>query len=145
MQKVIILTEEEYEELLSKQQEPSTKLREINKNLSQQYDKLREEKVTEVSANLTSPFKVEDNTLNFSTKEDFVSFFNHTASKQDINRPSLMKTDADVFNFLTHMCTCWNFNLPFKDVKALKSFRVSLVKTGMYSVDKNNRLRKVSS
>ena len=137
-EQIWILSNEEYNELLNAQQEPSKRLRETNQRLAKQYDELKACKAEEVIKTFTSPFKVKDNILEFCTKADFVAFFNYMASKQGVIKPSLMKTDAMVFDRLQDICLPWDFEMPFKDIKVLKSYRVSLVKSGMYILNNNN-------
>jgi len=140
--KQIVLTEEEYENLLKVQDEPNEQLRATNKALAEKYDALKESKAQEIVYDFKSPFKVEDNTLDFTTKEDFVAFYNHLSLKQEMSRPPLMKIDQLMFDFITDLAEVWVFQPPFKDVRVLKSFRVSLVKSGMYILRRNNTLEK---
>ena len=100
MIKQIVLTEEEYDELLKVKEQPNNQLRATNKALSEKYDQLKASKVNEELTNFKSPFKVKDNILDFTTKGDFVAFYNNQVTKQDSNRPSLMKVDLEVFKFI---------------------------------------------
>ena len=139
----IVLTEEEYDELLKVKEKPNDQLRATNKALAEKYDQLKTDKINVKLSDFKSPFKVEDNILDFTTKGDFVSFYNNIVIKQDSNRPSLMKIDLEVFEFIKNLAEVWSFDLPFKDVKVLKTYRVTLVKSGLYTLNRNNTLSKV--
>ena len=129
-----ILTEEEYQALLTVQTEPDELLRETNLALKKKLDeaetKLKQGAFDNIK--IETPFRVVNESLCLNTATDFVVMYNSLAY------PSLTESDLAVFSFLTHVSTVFNYEVQFTDVSKLKAYRVSLQKKGLYKPIKVN-------
>ena len=135
-----ILTEEEYEALLTVQTEPDELLRETNTQLKKKLDeaeaKLKQGSFDNVK--LDSPFIVVNNKLCFRSATDFIVMYNNVADT------TLTQSDLVMFNQLTHVAQLFNLYCQFDDTKQLKAHRVSLQKKSLCTpikVDGRNYLQ----
>ena len=135
-----ILTEEEYQALLTVQTEPDELLRETNKQLKSKLDKA-EAKLKQGSFDnikLDSPFLVVNNKLCLRSTTDFIVMYNNVAAS------TLTQSDLVMFNHLTHVAQFFNLDCQFTDTKQLKAHRVSLQKKNLCTpikVDGRNYLQ----
>ena len=134
MTKQIVLTEEEYQDLLKVKQSPDDLLRETNLALKKRLDEC-ESKLKQGSFDnirIETPFRVTNESLCINSPTDFVIMYNSLAY------PSLTESDSAVFSFLKHLSTVFNYKLQFDDASKLKAYRVSLQKKGLYKPIKVN-------
>lgn len=135
-----ILTEEEYQALLTVQSKPDDLLRETNKQLKSKLDEA-EAKLKQGSfdnAKLDSPFIVVNNKLCLRSATDFIIMYNNVAYM------TLTQSDICMFNQLTHVAQLFNLDCQFADTKQLKAHRVSLQKKNLCTpikVDERNYLQ----
>ena len=133
-QPTYILTEEEYQALLTVQSEPDELLRETNLALKKKLDeaetKLKQGAFDNIR--IETPFRVVNESLCLNTATDFVVMYNSLAY------PSLTESDLAVFSFLKHVSRVFNYQVHFEDVSKLKAYRVSLQKKGLYKPIKVN-------
>lgn len=135
-----ILTEEEYQALLTVQSKPDDLLRETNKQLKSKLDEA-EAKLKQGSfdnAKLDSPFIVINNKLCLRSATDFIVMYNNVADT------TLTQSDICMFNQLTHVAQLFNLECQFTDTKQLKAHRVSLQKKNLCTpikVDGRNYLQ----
>ena len=135
-----ILTEEEYQALLTVQTEPDELLRETNKQLKSKLDeaeaKLKQGSFDNIK--LDSPFIVVNNKLCLRSATDFIVMYNNVADT------TLTQSDLVMFNQLTHIAQLFNLDCQFADTKQLKAHRVSLQKKNLCTpikVDGRNYLQ----
>ena len=135
-----ILTEEEYQALLTVQSKPDDLLRETNKQLKSKLDeaeaKLKKGSFDNIK--LDSPFIVVNNTLCLRSATDFIVMYNNVADT------TLTQSDLVMFNQLTHVAQLFNLYCQFDDTKQLKAHRVSLQKKNLCTpikVDGRNYLQ----
>ena len=135
-----ILTQEEYEALLTVQTEPDELLRETNTQLKKKLDeaeaKLKQGSFDNVK--LDSPFIVVNNKLCLRSATDFIVMYNNIADT------TLTQSDLVMFNQLTHVAQLFNLDCQFDDTKQLKAHRVSLQKKNLCTpikVDGRNYLQ----
>ena len=128
MTKQIVLTEEEYQALLTVQTKPDELLRETNLALKKKLDeaetKLKQGAFDNVR--IETPFRVVNESLCLNTPTDFVVMYNSLA------KSNLTDSDLSVLSFLKHLATTFNYQVQFADVSKLKAYRVSLQKKGLY-------------
>ena len=135
-----ILTEEEYQALLTVQSKPDELLRETNKQLKSKLDeaeaKLKQGSFDNIK--LDSPFIVVNNKLCLRSATDFIVMYNNVADT------TLTQSDLVMFNQLTHAAQLFNLYCQFDDTKQLKAHRVSLQKKNLCTpikVDGRNYLQ----
>ena len=135
-----ILTEEEYQALLTVQTEPDELLRETNTQLKKKLDeaeaKLKQGSFDNIK--LDSPFIVVNNKLCLRSATDFIIMYNHIAGT------TLTESDLVMFNQLTYTAQFFNLDCQFDDTKQLKAHRVSLQKKNLCTpikVDGRNYLQ----
>ena len=135
-----ILTEEEYEALLTVQTEPDELLRETNTQLKKKLDeaeaKLKQGSFDNIK--LDSPFIVVNNKLCLRSATDFIIMYNNIADT------TLTQSDLVMFNQLTAVANLFNLYCQFDDTKQLKAHRVSLQKKNLCTpikVDGRNYLQ----
>ena len=135
-----ILTEEEYQALLTVQSEPDELLRETNTQLKKKLDeaeaKLKQGSFDNIK--LDSPFIVVNNKLCLRSATDFIVMYNNIADT------TLTQSDLVMFNQLTHVANLFNLYCQFDDTKQLKAHRVSLQKKNLCTpikVDGRNYLQ----
>ena len=135
-----ILTEEEYQALLTVQAEPDELLRETNAQLKKKLDeaeaKLKQGSFDNIK--LDSPFIVVNNKLCLRSATDFIIMYNNVADT------TLTQSDLVMFNQLTAVANLFNLYCQFDDTKALKAHRVSLQKKNLCTpikVDGRNYLQ----
>ena len=135
-----ILTEEEYQALLTVQSKPDELLRETNTQLKKKLDeaeaKLKQGSFDNIK--LDSPFIVVNNTLCLRSATDFIIMYNNVADT------TLTQSDLVMFNQLTHVAQLFNLDCQFADTKQLKAHRVSLQKKNLCTpikVDGRNYLQ----
>ena len=135
-----ILTEEEYQALLTVQSKPDELLRETNTQLKKKLDeaeaKLKQGSFDNIKLN--SPFIVVNNKLCLRSATDFIVMYNNVAGK------TLTQSDLVMFNQLTHVAQLFNLYCQFDDTKQLKAHRVSLQKKNLCTpikVDGRNYLQ----
>ena len=135
-----ILTEEEYQALLTVQAEPDELLRETNKQLKSKLDeaeaKLKQGSFDNIK--LDSPFIVVNNKLCLRSATDFIVMYNNVADT------TLTQSDLVMFNQLTAVANLFNLYCQFDDTKQLKAHRVSLQKKNLCTpikVDGRNYLQ----
>ena len=135
-----ILTEEEYQALLTVQTEPDELLRETNTQLKKKLDeaeaKLKQGSFDNIK--LDSPFIVVNNKLCLRSATDFIVMYNNVAGT------TLTESDARMFSKLSHTATTFNLDCQFDDTKQLKAHRVSLQKKNLCTpikVDGRNYLQ----
>ena len=128
MTKQIVLTEEEYQALLTVQTRPDELLRETNLALKKKLDeaetKLKQGAFDNVR--IETPFRVVNESLCLNTPTDFVVMYNSLA------KSNLTDSDLSALSFLKHLATTFNYQVQFADVSKLKAYRVSLQKKGLY-------------
>lgn len=135
-----ILTEEEYQALLTVQTEPDELLRETNTQLKKKLDEA-ESKLKQGSFDnikLDSPFIVVNNKLCLRSATDFIVMYNNVADT------TLTQSDLVMFNQLTYTAQLFNLYCQFDDTKQLKAHRVSLQKKNLCTpikVDGRNYLQ----
>lgn len=135
-----ILTEEEYQALLTVQTEPDELLRETNAQLKKKLDEA-EAKLKQGSfynVKLNSPFIVVNDKLCLRSSFDFIIMYNNIADR------ILTQSDLIMFNQLTAAARLFNLDCQFDDTKALKAYRVSLQKKNLCTpikVDGRNYLQ----
>ena len=135
-----ILTEEEYEALLTVQTKPDDLLRETNTQLKKKLDEA-EAKLKQGSfdnAKLDSPFIVVNNKLCLRSATDFIVMYNNVAGT------TLTQSDIQMFNQLVQISHLFNLEWQFADTKQLKAHRVSLQKKNLCTpikVDGRNYLQ----
>ena len=135
-----ILTEEEYQALLTVQTEPDDLLRETNKQLKSKLDeaeaKLKQGSFDNIK--LDSPFIVVNNKLCLRSATDFIVMYNNVADT------TLTKSDKSFFLQLVRIAEIFNLDCQFDDTKQLKVHRVSLQKKNLCTpikVDGRNYLQ----
>ena len=135
-----ILTEEEYQALLTVQSKPDDLLRETNAQLKKKLDeaeaKLKQGSFDNIK--LDSPFIVVNNKLCLRSATDFIVMYNNVADT------TLTQSDLVMFNQLTHIAQLFNLDCQFADTKQLKAHRVSLQKKNLCTpikVDGRNYLQ----
>ena len=135
-----ILTEEEYQALLTVQSKPDELLRETNTQLKKKLDeaeaKLKQGSFDNVK--LDSPFIVVNNKLCLRSTTDFIIMYNNVADA------TLTQSDLVMFNQLTYTANLFNLDCQFTDTKQLKAHRVSLQKKNLCTpikVDGRNYLQ----
>ena len=135
-----ILTEEEYQELLTVQSKPDDLLRETNTQLKKKLDeaeaKLKQGSFDNIK--LDSPFIVVNSKLCLRSATDFIVMYNNVADT------TLTQSDLVMFNQLTHVAQLFNLYCQFDDTKQLKAHRVSLQKKNLCTpikVDGRNYLQ----
>ena len=135
-----ILTEEEYQALLTVQAEPDELLRETNAQLKKKLDeaeaKLKQGSFDNIK--LDSPFIVVNNKLCLRSATDFIVMYNNVAGT------TLTESDARMLSNLSHIATTFNLYCQFDDTKQLKAHRVSLQKKNLCTpikVDGRNYLQ----
>ena len=123
-----ILTEEEYQALLTVQTKPDELLRETNLALKKKLDeaetKLKQGAFDNVR--IETPFRVVNESLCLNTPTDFVVMYNSLA------KSNLTDSDLSALSFLKHLAVTFNYQVQFTDVSKLKAYRVSLQKKGLY-------------
>ena len=128
MTKQIVLTEEEYQALLTVQTKPDELLRETNLALKKKLDeaetKLKQGAFDNVR--IETPFRVVNESLCLNTPTDFVVMYNSLA------KSNLTDSDLSALSFLKHLAATFNYQVQFADVSKLKAYRVSLQKKGLY-------------
>ena len=128
MTKQIVLTEEEYQALLTVQTKPDELLRETNLALKKKLDEA-ETKLKQGSFDnirIETPFRVTNESLCISSPTDFVVMYNSLA------KSNLTDSDLSALSFLKHLAATFNYQVQFTDVSKLKAYRVSLQKKGLY-------------
>lgn len=129
-----ILTEEEYQALLTVQTKPDELLRETNLALKKKLDeaetKLKQGAFDNIR--IETPFRVVNESLCLNTATDFVVMYNSLA------KSNLTDSDLSALSFLKHLATTFNYQVQFADVSKLKAYRVSLQKKGLYKPIKVN-------
>ena len=129
-----ILTEEEYQALLTVQSEPDDLLRETNLALKKKLDeaetKLKQGAFDNIR--IETPFRVVNESLCLNTATDFVVMYNSLA------KSNLTDSDLSALSFLKHLAATFNYEVQFTDVSKLKAYRVSLQKKGLYKPIKVN-------
>ena len=135
-----ILTEEEYQALLTVQTKPDELLRETNLALKKKLDeaeaKLKQGSFDNIK--LDSPFIVVNNKLCLRSATDFIVMYNNVADT------TLTQSDICMFNRLTTLARLFNLDCQFADTKQLKAHRVSLQKKNLCTpikVDGRNYLQ----
>ena len=135
-----ILTEEEYQALLTVQTKPDELLRETNAQLKKKLDeaeaKLKQGSFDNVK--LDSPFIVVNNKLCLRSATDFIVMYNNIADT------TLTQSDLVMFDQLTYTAQFFNLDCQFDDTKQLKAHRVSLQKKNLCTpikVDGRNYLQ----
>ena len=122
-----ILTEEEYQALLTVQTEPDELLRETNKQLKSKLDeaeaKLKQGSFDNIK--LDSPFIVVNSKLCLRSATDFIVMYNNVAGT------TLTQSDIQMFNQLVQISHLFNLEWQFADTKQLKAHRVSLQKKNL--------------
>ena len=128
MTKQIVLTEEEYQALLTVQTKPDELLRETNLALKKKLDeaetKLKQGAFDNIR--IETPFRVVNESLCLNTPTDFVVMYNSLA------KSNLTDSDLSALSFLKHLAATFNYQVQFADVSKLKAYRVSLQKKGLY-------------
>lgn len=123
-----ILTEEEYQALLTVQTKPDELLRETNLALKKKLDeaetKLKQGAFDNIR--IETPFRVYNESLCLNTPTDFVIMYNSLA------KSNLTDSDLSALSFLKHLAATFNYQVQFADVSKLKAYRVSLQKKGLY-------------
>ena len=129
-----ILTEEEYQALLTVQTKPDELLRETNLALKKKLDEAetRLKQGAYDNIKIETPFRVVNESLCISSPTDFVVMYNSLA------KPTLTDSDLSVLSFLKHLSATFNYQVQFKDSSKLKAYRVSLQKKGLYKPIKVN-------
>ena len=142
MIKQTVLSEEEYEELLKVQNQPSKDLRETNEKLKEKLDKVNKQQIsTCISSTNSIPFGERDDQIQFNTKKDFVMMYNYFLQKQDYkDRPSVKQADEDVFEFIKTITEAYGYEYQFKDRLAVRRYRMNLIKSKLYNTDRYNTL-----
>jgi len=124
MQKAIILTEKEYEDLLKVQSKPDDLLRETNlvlkKKLDEAESKIKKGSFDNIKVN--SPFIIVNGKLCLHSATDFIIMYNNLADS------SLMQSDVIMLNQLIAAANLFNLDCQFANTKELKAYRVSLQK-----------------
>lgn len=128
MTKQIVLTEEEYQALLTVQTKPDELLRETNLALKKKLDEAetRLKQGAYDNIKIETPFRVTNESLCISSPTDFVVMYNSLA------KSTLTDSDLSVLSFLKHLSATFNYQVQFKDSSKLKAYRVSLQKKGLY-------------
>ena len=128
MTKQIVLTEEEYQALLTVQTKPDELLRETNLALKKKLDEAetRLKQGAYDNIKIETPFRVTNESLCISSPTDFVVMYNSLA------KSNLTDSDLSVLSFLKHLAATFNYQVQFTDVSKLKAYRVSLQKKGLY-------------
>ena len=123
-----ILTEEEYQALLTVQSEPDELLRETNLALKKKLDEAetRLKQGAYDNIKIETPFRVTNESLCISSPTDFVVMYNSLA------KSNLTDSDLSALSFLKHLAATFNYQVQFADVSKLKAYRVSLQKKGLY-------------
>ena len=129
-----ILTEEEYQALLTVQSEPDELLRETNLALKKKLDEAetRLKQGAYDNIKIETPFRVVNESLCISSPTDFVVMYNSLA------KSNLTDSDLSALSFLKHLAATFNYEVQFTDVSKLKAYRVSLQKKGLYKPIKVN-------
>ena len=129
-----ILTEEEYQALLTVQTKPDELLRETNLALKKKLDEAetRLKQGAYDNIKIETPFRVTNESLCISSPTDFVVMYNSLA------KPTLTDSDLSVLSFLKHLSATFNYKVQFEDSSKLKAYRVSLQKKGLYKPIKVN-------
>lgn len=129
MQKVIQLTEQEYNDLLTVRSKPDDMLRQTNAQLKTKLDEyaLRLKQATYQNARIDTPFVINDDTLSIRSGTDFVVMYNNTAD-------SILKNSDKAFLLqLKRIAEIFNLTPQFTDTKQVKAYRVALTKRGLCS------------
>ena len=133
-QPTYILTEEEYQALLTVQTKPDELLRETNLALKKKLDEAetRLKQGAYDNIKIETPFRVVNESLCISSPTDFVVMYNSLA------KPTLTDSDLSVLSFLKHLSDTFNYQMQFENSSKLKAYRVSLQKKGLYKPIKVN-------
>ena len=128
MTKQIVLTEQEYQDLLKVQNKPDELLRETNLALKKKLDEAetRLKQGAYDNIKIETPFRVVNESLCISSPTDFVVMYNSLA------KSNLTDSDLSALSFLKHLAATFNYEVQFTDVSKLKAYRVSLQKKGLY-------------
>ena len=128
MTKQIVLTEQEYQDLLTVQTKPDELLRETNLALKKKLDEAetRLKQGAYDNIKIETPFRVTNESLCISSPTDFVVMYNSLA------KSNLTDSDLSALSFLKHLAATFNYEVQFTDVSKLKAYRVSLQKKGLY-------------
>ena len=134
MTKQIVLTEQEYQDLLKVQNKPDDLLRETNLALKKKLDEAetRLKQGAYDNIKIETPFRVVNESLCISSSTDFVVMYNSLA------KSNLTDSDLSALSFLKHLAATFNYEVQFTDVSKLKAYRVSLQKKGLYKPIKVN-------
>lgn len=127
-QPTYILTEEEYQALLTVQTKPDELLRETNLALKKKLDEAetRLKQGAYDNIKIETPFRVTNESLCISSPTDFVVMYNSLA------KSNLTDSDLSALSFLKHLAATFNYEVQFTNVSKLKAYRVSLQKKGLY-------------
>ena len=141
------LSEEEFKELTSKSEEPSSILRDTNTRLKAKIDSLtlQNTELSKVASNSTKPvddipFKSVDGVLHFTDPLDFITLHNYYADLLGKRRPSLKGVDELAHTFIERLCKIFGYENSFEDVSAIKAYRVSLQKKKIIYTNSQHRL-----
>ena len=119
-----ILTQAEYDELLTAQTKPDQLLRDTNLQLKAKLDECQAklEQGSFDNCKLDTPFIIQSEKLILRSYMDFLVLFNSFATK------SLIDTDTLVYEYLSDLAARFNLQPYFTDKSAVKAYRVSLQK-----------------
>lgn len=142
MQKAVILTEEEYEDLLKVQSKPDIMLRETNTQLKTKLDECQKQLQQGAFDNsrVDTPFIVnpDSSSLCFRSPTDFIIMWNSLAQS------SLTGSDEALFEEMKHISELFTYGLQFASAKEVKAYRVNLQKkkiiTGRVTSNKKHKL-----
>ena len=133
MIKQIVLTEEEYDALLTKQTEPSNLLRDTNATLLAKVTKLQK-KLDEGSferVQLNTPFILKDDKLVLQSKYDFITLYNQISYSK-----SLKDKDMAMYKYLYDLATMYGVTAQLSDASKVKAYRVRLQKQDIVALDR---------
>ena len=140
MIKQIVLTEEEYNNLLTKKTEVDTILRDTNTSLKKKLDECQA-KLTQGSfdnSRVDTPFIVTNDTLHFRSPTDFTIMYNA------ISGINLGESDKNIYKYTETLALIFNYKPQFNSTSEVKAYRVNLQKkkliTGNIKVDKRIKL-----
>jgi len=141
MTRQIVLTEQEYSDLIEHQQKPSDELRSTCVDLKAKLQACKSQQPTNHN---TGPFRVTDNTLLLSDISDFVVLYNGLSIQH--NCTTLRQADMAIYNYLLQLANIFGYNLTFNSQSELKQYRVLLRKRDLViTIKKNECIHLMSS
>ena len=137
-----VLTEEEYNELVKKKEEPNDLLRDTNKNLKKKIEEL-EKRLSQGSFDnikVDAPFIIEDEIIKPGSHHNFVMLYNRMSRLQNKYKASLKVSDEMLIDFMEELVDTYYVAPYFKSALDVKRYRQNLIKSNLYRVNPNTSI-----